>query len=509
VLALRLGQLALGREGRAPFGELGEADDAGLVGFEQAAVGAVQLLDPGAQQPLGRTGAVLGGFGRHGGEVLELRPQALRVAEQPGDVLPDRAVERVGVDARPWASLGAGAAEGVGAGAAVVAPRAPPARAREHAAVDAQAAAAALEQAAQQVVVLLVAPEGQRGVARHLRLHAVPGLLLNERGHWHRDPLVARARAAADLLAGPSRPGPGARRRDVFVAVDVGGADVDGIRDDVVGDRRRPQGAAGTRHPRAVVQALDALADAEPLLGHPSIELAHHAGLRLIHDQAGRHGAAARFVGVAIRGLGADDVALARLLQLAAAEALTEHGALVLGDRALDLQQELVVRVVRNRALQEHDLDAGAAELLEQQDLVGVLAREAVGAEHRHDIDRAVVGGVAQGVETGPVEVGAAVALVAEDVLGDEGVPLLAGPGAQGGELAVDGLLAFLAFGGHPSVDGRAHGSSPGHRGGGVGLEARDGPDLAAARWRFGARGQQAAVDPVEPGLPVACSQHH
>jgi hypothetical protein len=190
-LALRLGQLALGREGRAPFGELGEADDAGLVGFEQAAVGAVQLLGPGAQQPLGRTGAVPGGIGRHGGEVLELRPQALRVAEQPGDVLPDRAVERVRVDARPWASLGAGAAEGVGAGAAVVAPRAPPARAREHAAVDAQAAAAALEQAAQQVVVLLVAPEGQRGVARHLRLHAVPGLLLNERGtgtatHWSR-----------------------------------------------------------------------------------------------------------------------------------------------------------------------------------------------------------------------------------------------------------------------------------------------------------------------------------
>jgi hypothetical protein len=88
-------------------------------------------------------------------------------------------------------------------------------------------------------------------------------------------------------------------------------------------------------------------------------------------------------------------VAVARLLQLAAAEALAEDGALVFGDGALDLQQELVVRVVRDRVLQEHHLGAGAAELLQEQDLVGVLARQPVGGQHGDDPDGAVAHGVA------------------------------------------------------------------------------------------------------------------
>ena len=35
------------------------------------------------------------------------------------------------------------------------------------------------------------------------------------------------------------------------------------------------------------------------------------------------------------------------------------------------------------------------------------------------------------------------------------------GPGAQGCELAVDGLLALLALGRDPGVDGGAHGAPP------------------------------------------------
>ena len=94
------------------------------------------------------------------------------------------------------------------------------------------------------------------------------------------------------------------------------------------------------------------------------------------HEVAG-HGVVARHVAVAVGGAAAEVVAVARLLQLAAAEALAQHGALVLGDGALDLQQQLVVGVVRDRMLQEYHLAAGAAELLEQQDLVGVAPRQA------------------------------------------------------------------------------------------------------------------------------------
>jgi len=140
-------------------------------------------------------------------------------------------------------------------------------------------------------------------------------------------------------------------------------------------------------------------------------------------------------------------VAVVRLLQLATAEALAENGPLVFGDGALDLQQELVIRVVRDRVLQEHDLNACAAELFQEQDLVGVFAREAIGGQHGDGSDDTVAHGVPERVEAGPVEPAAAVALVAEDEVVADLVPSRSCPVAQGGELAVDGLEALLALG--------------------------------------------------------------
>jgi hypothetical protein len=80
--------------------------------------------------------------------------------------------------------------------------------------------------------------------------------------------------------------------------------------------------------------------------------------------------------------------------------------------------------------LQERHLAAGTAELFEQQDLVGIAPRQAIRAQHRDELDGAVTDHVAQGVEAGPVEAGAAVALVAEDVLLGELVAVGGGPGA-------------------------------------------------------------------------------
>jgi hypothetical protein len=110
--------------------------------------------------------------------------------------------------------------------------------------------------------------------------------------------------------------------------------------------------------------------------------------------------------------------------------------------------------------VEEYDRTAGPAKLLQDQCLIGVFAGEAIGAEHSDDVDLGIADAVAQGIEPGPVEPGAAVPLVAEDMLGHE---LMAGflrPGTQGGELAVDGLLAFLALGRDAGIDGGAHGSS-------------------------------------------------
>jgi hypothetical protein len=169
-------------------------------------------------------------------------------------------------------------------------------------------------------------------------------------------------------------------------------------------------------------------------------------------------------------------VPVARPLQLAAAEALAQHRALVFGDGALDLQQELVVRVVRDRVVQERHLAAGPAELLQEQDLVGVAPRQAIGAQHRDEPDGAVADGVAQRVEAGSVEAATAVALVAEDVLLRKLVSLSPDPVPKGGELAVDGLLAFLALGRDAGIEGGAHGglaSACGRRRAGGGLSRR------------------------------------
>ena len=87
------------------------------------------------------------------------------------------------------------------------------------------------------------------------------------------------------------------------------------------------------------------------------------------------------------------------LLELAAAEPLAEQGPLVLGDGPLDLEQELVVRVVGDRAVDELDVAAGPAELLQEDDLIGVAAGQAVGAVDRDDVELALACGVAEPVE--------------------------------------------------------------------------------------------------------------
>jgi hypothetical protein len=178
----------------------------------------------------------------------------------------------------------------------------------------------------------------------------------------------------------------------------------------------------------------------------------------LVDDKVAGHGVVARHVAVAIGGAAAKILAIARLLQLAAPEALAEDGALVFGDGTLDLQQERIVGIVRDRVLQERHLDAGAAELLQQQDLVGVFARQPVRRQHGDDRDGTVAHGIAQRIQAGSVEPAAAVALVAEDVLVGQGVAVGDCPGAQGRELAVDGLVALLALGGDTGVEGGAHG---------------------------------------------------
>ena len=102
------------------------------------------------------------------------------------------------------------------------------------------------------------------------------------------------------------------------------------------------------------------------------------------------------------------------------------------------------MRVVGDRPLDELDLAAGLAELLQQEDLVGVAPGQAVGAVDGDDVELALAGGVAEAVEGGAVEPRARVALVDVDVIGLEFVAVCGRPVPEGVELAVDRLVTPL-----------------------------------------------------------------
>jgi hypothetical protein len=76
--------------------------------------------------------------------------------------------------------------------------------------------------------------------------------------------------------------------------------------------------------------------------------------------------------------------------------------------------------------------------------------------QHHDEFDHAVADHVPQGIKARTVEPGATVALVSEDVLLGKLVSFGPDPFPQGGELAFDGLLAFLALGRDASIKGGA-----------------------------------------------------
>ena len=118
---------------------------------------------------------------------------------------------------------------------------------------------------------------------------------------------------------------------------------------------------AGAGPPGSGVQALEDLADGHPLVDEPAVEHADDLGLGLVDDQVAGHAVALGDVAVAVGRLAADELPLAAFWSLPRRKRSPEQRPLVLGDRPLDLEQELVVGVVGDGAMDEDDLAAGLA----------------------------------------------------------------------------------------------------------------------------------------------------
>nr|WP_239468463.1 hypothetical protein [Microvirga arvi] len=117
-----------------------------------------------------------------------------------------------------------------------------------------------------------------------------------------------------------------------------------------------------------------------------------------------------------------------RLLELAAPEPFGQHGALILGNGSLNLQQKLIIRIIGDGMVQEHHLASDAPELLQQQDLIGVFASQTVWTEHRHHIDGGVAHRIAQSIQARPVQAGSTVPLVTKDMGVSQDMAVCAGP---------------------------------------------------------------------------------
>src|SRR5919202_4416980 len=218
----------------AALGQFGERDDASLVAIEQAPLFPPEALQAGGELLGFRPFLAISLRGQLG-LGLELGQQASRVIQQGDDVVPDRAVDVGTADRVPRTDPALAPQDRIPAATPVVAARRLRARGRVSDPVHRQPTAATGQQAAQQIVVLLVVAVGEDRVARPPCLPLVGGGRIDDGGHGDRDPILRWPAALAGRTATA-----GALwsswldRRHIVVAIAVGGAAVDRISQDMV-----------------------------------------------------------------------------------------------------------------------------------------------------------------------------------------------------------------------------------------------------------------------------------
>ena len=430
------------------------------VGVDQAADARAQRAGLRRQRRLVGRGGVAAGLGQ---AALVLRRQPLGVRQEPPYLLPHRGVQPVGAHLRIVADPVAAEAVGVGAGAAIVGvgTRVPLAgAAADGLAVVGVLAAGAADQALEQVARPALALPRPLPVLRQLLLDRGEQLGGDQGRDGDADPLGRGHILHGVGMLGLRRPvallaQPGARRPGAGLA-EGGLPGVGGVLEDAPDRGPVPGRLARARaFPRRPEPAAD-LVDAGPVPADPGEGLAHHPRL-LQQDLVARLARAILLADVPVpERRAAEHAHRARLgpVALAPAAALEDLRALVLGDHPLHLQQEVVLRGLPERPVQEDHVHAGAPELIHQQHLIGVFAGQAVGRVDVEPVQPAGGGPVPQPLQRGPDQGGAAVALVEVLVLGQQQQAVRGGLGAHGDDLAGDGVRGDLLLGGDPRVQG-------------------------------------------------------
>src|SRR5262249_44915429 len=97
--------------------------------------------------------------------------------------------------------------------------------------------------------------------------------------------------------------------------------------------------------------------------------------------------------------------------------AISNERALVFSCGAANLHNQLFMRIVAGRSVDEHNADPMPLQFLQDDHLVHVVACQTVGSRNQDHIEGGPRGLVAQGVEAWPLELGSGVTVISENML--------------------------------------------------------------------------------------------
>lgn len=206
-----------------------------------------------------------------------------------------------------------------------------------------------------------------------------------------------------------------------------------------------------------LLQAAADLRQRAPLQAHPAEHLLDDRGLLGV-DLPPRLAASLGLVDVtvAVRGPadGADPAGVGRM-ELPATDPFEDLGTLVLGHHPLHLQQQMVFGGLADLVIEEGQFHTAPPQLVHQEHLVNIRARHAIG---RVDIESVESSGrrlVAEPLQRGADQRGAAVTIVDEAKFGIEFQAVVLDPLGEGLKLAGDRVALDLPVGRDAGIDGR------------------------------------------------------
>jgi hypothetical protein len=152
----------------------------------------------------------------------------------------------------------------------------------------------------------------------------------------------------------------------------------------------------------------------------------------------------------------------AQLRLTATPHPVRDQGALILGHRSPDLEEELIVWVLTHGPVQKLDLTAPLGEFVHEEHLMHIVAGQAIRSGHQDPLTDGQGGTIPQPVQAGAVQLGPTIAVIAGDVfLGQMPIRLSRDILVKPGQLLFNRLCLLLTGGRDTDIQGHFHGTPP------------------------------------------------